>query len=64
MKPSGLEYYICHDCKKGIIPPLGKPFSNGDDKIRCEACAVKYYTKRPGANIQFNGKDLMSYCKS
>jgi len=44
MKPSGLEYYICHDCKKGIIPPLGKPFSNGDDKIRCEACAVKYYT--------------------
>jgi len=35
--------WICSDCERKIIPPLGKPFDNGDGKIRCAACAVDKY---------------------
>ena len=56
--------YVCYDCKKPIIPPLGKLFRNQDGKTRCAACAVDLYIKQPGAGIQFKGKSILSDCSS
>jgi len=56
--------YVCHDCKKPILPPYGKKFSNQDGKTRCAACAVDLYMKQPGAGIKFNGKSILSDCAS
>ncbi len=53
--PKTTEIKICHDCKKAILPPYGKPFSNGDGKTRCAGCAVHFYLKHPGAGIELEG---------
>ena len=58
------EIMICHDCKKPIILSLNKPFSNGDGKTRCAACAVEKYMKEPGAGILLKGEDILSHCAS
>jgi len=55
---------ICHDCEKEIIPPLGKPFSNGDGKTRCASCAIDLYMKQPGAMVTFKGRDVLSHTTS
>jgi len=58
------ETWICYDCKKEIIPPLGKPFGNGDGKTRCAACAVDHYMKNPAVIVQFKGNNIFSNCSS
>ena len=57
-----LKVLKCFDCNKLIIPPIGKPFSNGDDKTRCAACAVEFYMKHPGAGIMFKNKPIFNDC--
>ena len=57
---SEIKTWECHDCKKEIISPLGKPFGNGDGKTRCAACAVELYMKQPGACIIFKGRDILA----
>lgn len=47
-----LEMWTCVDCNKEIKPPLGKPFSNGDGKTRCAACATDFYMKSPLARVK------------
>ena len=38
----------CYDCQKEFI----RPFDNGDDKIRCESCAVLKYLSLPYVTAQ------------
>lgn len=62
-KRSNRTIQVCHDCKQLIIPPLGKPFGNGDGKIRCASCAVDFYMKQPGALITFENESIEEWTK-
>ena len=58
------DYFICSACGFVIAPPHGKPFSNGDGKMRCVACAVEMFIRNPGAAVTFRDRNVMYFTPS